>query len=288
MSDETPAADANEDASLLLDEFDEKLAAFQTLRKSDSSAADELLSSLGAQDDVDKDIVLELASKRPLGHPDRFPQAHAMAVRALEVLDRNGARPVKVSGLGLLNPIAAFFVQQVAHFIVRSHQSAVADEMLRLYGRREANCLPDDPQRRMLIRARTQMERVTPGFKRNALGVPVFLLGGAVLSTLMTLIQRALVTAMTEWWTRALATVIVGVFMLGVGWVILRGAAVARRRIQLTLDDPIKALWQTIGRCGEPPRDPSRTVALIAIILVLLPWLLIPTGLLVSWITELF
>ena len=96
MSDETsPTPDDNqqvEESSLLLDEFDEKLAAFKALRKSDSPAADELLSNLGAQDDVDRDIVLELASKRPLGHPERFPQAHTMAVRSLEVLDRNGAR----------------------------------------------------------------------------------------------------------------------------------------------------------------------------------------------------
>ena len=56
----------------------------------------------------------------------------------------------------------------------------------------------------------------------------------------------------------------------------------------MTLDEPVKALWQTIGRCGDPPRDPSRMVALIAIILALLPWLLIPTGLLVTGLTNLF
>ena len=64
MSEETPPA-----KDLLLDEFDEKLAAFQAFRKSDSAAADDLLSSLGAQDDVDRDIVLELASKYPWGTP---------------------------------------------------------------------------------------------------------------------------------------------------------------------------------------------------------------------------
>ena len=74
----------------------------------------------------------------------------------------------------------------------------------------------------------------------------------------------------------------------GVAWVILRGAAVARRRIKLTLDGPLNALWETIGRCGSPPSDPARTFGLIAVILALLPWLLIPTGLLVSWLTEIF
>ena len=78
-------AEASSDKSLLLDELDEKFAAFQVFRKSDTAAADELLGNLGAQDDVDKDIVLELSSARPLGHPERFEHANSLAVRALEV-----------------------------------------------------------------------------------------------------------------------------------------------------------------------------------------------------------
>ncbi len=271
----------------MVDEFGEKLAAFQAFRKTDSDAADGILNSLGASDEVDRDIILELSSRNPLGHPDRFPEAHSMAVRSLEVLGRNGPRPVSTSGLWILNPIASFFVQQVAHFIVRSHQATVVDEMLRLYSCREANCLPEDPHRRMLSRARHHMEKLTPGFKCNALGVPAFLLGGAVFSTLMGLIQRALNAAISTVWTKVVATVVLGLIMVGMAWIILRGAAVARRRIHLTLDGPIQGLWQTIGRCGKPPQDPSRNIALIAIILALLPWLLIPTGLLVGWLSEL-
>jgi hypothetical protein len=36
-------------------------------------------------------------------------------------------------------------------------------------------------------------------------------------------------------------------------WVILRDAAVARRRIVLTTEKPFDALYETIGRCGGPP-----------------------------------
>ncbi len=74
--------------------------------------------------------------------------------------------------------------------------------------------------------------------------------------------------------------------MAGVAWVILRGAAVARRRIHLSLDGPIGALWQTIGRCGDPPKDPSKALALIAIILAALPWVLIPVGIGVSALID--
>ena len=276
------------EAHLVLDEFGEKLAAFQAFRKTDSAAADDILNSLGASDDVDRDIILELSSKRPLGHPDRFEEAHSMAVRSLEVLDRNGPRPAQVRGLWILNPIAGFFVQQVAHFIVRSHQATVADEMMRLYARREANCLPGDPDKRKLTRTRYHMEKITPGLKRSALGIPAFLLGGAVFSSLMGLLQQAVTTALSTVLSRVIATLVLGMVIVGVAWVILRGAAVARRRIHMTLDGPLQALWQTVGRCGKPPQDPSRNIALIAVILALLPWLLIPSGLLVSWISGLF
>ncbi len=278
-----PAAGAHNDD--VVDEFGEKLRAFQAFRKSDSAASESILTALGAQDDVDKDIVLELSARRPLGHPDRFPEAHALAVRALEVLDRNGARGVRINSLGPVGPIAAFGVQQVTHLIVRSYQSTVADQMLRLYERREANTARDDPDRKLLMRARMQMERIAPGFKRNVLGVPAFFLGGAVLSGAVRILQLLLASALSTMLSKVIATVVLGMIIAALAWVILRGAAVARRRIHLTMDGPLVGLWNTIGRCGKPPRDPSRTIALIAIILTFLPWVLIPIGLFVGWIT---
>jgi hypothetical protein len=101
----TPSTDAaiSVDQSLVLDELDEKFRAFQAFRKSDSAATESILDALGAQDDVDRDIVLQLSSPAPLGHPERFAEAHALMVRSLEVLDRNGARGVRVRGLGPLS-----------------------------------------------------------------------------------------------------------------------------------------------------------------------------------------
>jgi len=275
----------SEPNDVIIDEFGEKLEAFQAFRKSDSAKSESILTALGAQDDVDKDIVLELGARRPLGHPDRFPEAHALAVRALEVLDRNGARGVKVTGLGPVSPVAAFGVQQVTHLIVRSYQSTVADHMLRLYERREANAARDDPDRKLLMRARMHMERIAPGFKRSVLGVPAFLLGGAVISGAVRVLQLLIASALSSLWSKVVATVVLGLLIAGLSWVILRGAAVARRRIHLTMDGPLEALWKSIGRCGHPPRDPSRAIAMVALILALLPWVLIPIGLIVGWIT---
>ena len=69
--------------------------------------------------------------------------------------------------------------------------------------------------------------------------------------------------------------------MLGaLSWVILRGAAVAHHRIRITVQDPLAALWETIGRCGKPPEDDAQQFAVYAIILTVVGWLLIPLGVL--------
>lgn len=279
MDERVTGAGSPADKSLVLDELDEKLAAFRAFRKSDADATNSILNNLGAQDDVDRDIVLELSATRPLGHPDRFEEAHRLAVRALEVLDRNGTRSVRVRRLGPLNPIAAFLAQQIAQFIIRSHMATVTDEMLRLYMRREATARTDDADRRKLMVARIQMERLSPGFKRNALGAAAFLFGGAVFSSAMSALSAGARSALDQTFGKVIISLVLAAIVFGVAWVLLRGAAVARRRIHITLDGPIDALWETIGRCGTPPRDPANVFGLIAIILAIVPFLIVPIGL---------
>jgi hypothetical protein len=192
--DKTPRASGPEH-DLVLDDLGEKLEAFQILRKSDHAATDALL-----------------------GHPDRFPKAHVLAVRSLEVLDRNGPRSVNVpKALGPLKPVAQFLVQLVTRFLIRSYLASAIDNTKRLYIRREANCLRGDPSRPMLHRARIDAELLTPGFKRNPLGVPTFLLGGAVLCGALQFIQRAIVAAVSTWWAKALITLVVMLLFLAVG-----------------------------------------------------------------------
>jgi len=84
-----------DEPNLVLDELEERFNAFQLVRKSDETAKDEVLSELGASSEDDADIILELSSTWPLGHPERFDSAHMLMVRSLEVLDWNGARGVK-------------------------------------------------------------------------------------------------------------------------------------------------------------------------------------------------
>jgi hypothetical protein len=59
-------------------------------------------------------------------------------------------------------------------------------------------------------------------------------------------------------------------------WCILKAAAIARRRTRIALDQPLHALWQTIGAAGHPPRDHSRQFATYAVILLVLAWIVVP------------
>ncbi len=281
-----PDEDAPSSPDLVLDELDEKFAAFQAFRKSDKDATNSILGDLGASDDVDRDIVLELSSPDPLGHPDRFPEAHALVMRALEVLDRNGIRgpSVKARWLGPLRPVAVWVVGLVTQFIVRRHQARIINALVDLYARREANCSLNDPSLRSITRARVHAERLAPGFRRNPLGVPTFLLGGAILSSAVSALQRFLVASIDALPGQIAVSLALFAVILGIGWAILLGSAAARRRIHLTLDKPLAALYQTIGRCGEPPRDQSRIFALIAIILILVSGFVVPLAFLVAWL----
>jgi hypothetical protein len=266
---------------LVLDELSQQLEQFRILRTgADTDATERLLGKLGAHDPVEAQIVLELSAQRPLGHPERFTEAHVLAMRSLEVLDRNGARVPPVPSLGPLKPIAEFGVQLVTRFIVRNHQADVIDAIRNLYTRRLAWCAPDDPSRMPMIRARLDAERVATTYKGNPIGVPTFLLGGAVISGLASAFRVLSEAVVGSRLAAGLAVAAAFIVLGGLSWMILRGAAVAHHRIRITVQDPLKALWETIGRCGNPPEDDAQMFAVYAIILTVIGWLVIPLGVL--------
>ena len=272
---------ATDDRPLVLDELSKQLEQFRILRKGvDTSATEQLLDQLGAHDPVEEQIVLELSAQRPLAHPERFTEAHVLAMRALEVLDRNGARAPRVPSLGPLKPIAEFGVQLVTRFLVRNHQADVIDAVRNLYTRRLAWCASDDPSRLPLLRARLDAEKVASTYKGNPIGVPTFLLGGAVISGVASGLRLVGDAALGSRVAAGLAVAIAFLVLGASSWMILRGAAVAHHRIRMTTEAPVRALWQTIGRCGNPPEDDAQTFAIYAVILTVVGWLLIPLGVL--------
>jgi hypothetical protein len=264
---------------LKLDAIRRKFGDFYSLRHTDTARADAVLADLGASDEADRDIVLELAAPKPLWRPERFLDAHTLFVRALEVLDRNATRKIRTPRIGPLGVVARFFIELVARFIVRSHLRTVTDETGRLYARREANSMPDDPARPLLRRARQDIAEIEPGFKRNPLGLPTFLLTGAVLSTILSWIQNVFGVFGTDSTTTIIATACLFLVAFLAAIIIVRGAAVAHRRIELTVSEPLAALYETIGRAGDPPNDQAGAFAVIAIVLTIVALLVVPIGL---------
>jgi hypothetical protein len=275
MSDAKENAPAQgDDDSLLLDRLD----ALRVLRADSDEDKGRLLEEIGGKGKAEQDTVNELSKPRPLWRPDRFEEAHRLMMRSLEVLDRNGARPAKMPKLGPLSPIAQWAVQQVNRWIVKSHQNTLVDRIRKLYERREANCVWGSSEHVMLRRARIDAVRVEQGFKGKALGLPTFLLGGAFLSGIFGAIQSAVKTAVDSRVGVIIVTVVIGLIMASLAWVALYAAAVSRRRIHLAVDQPLKALYETIGACGKPPKDQSYNFAIFAIIFTVLAWVVIPLG----------
>lgn len=262
---------------LLLD----KLDSLRVLRADTDEEKDALLFQIGGRGVVEREMVAQMSEVRPLQYPQRFEEAHRMMVRGIEVLDRNGARPAEVRRLGPLTPVAKWLVQQVTRWIVRSHLNRLVGRIGGLYERREANSAWGTSEHSMLRRSRLDIRRVQNGMSTKALGLPTFLLGGAVLTSIASGLQSV---------TRAALDSTAGVIVLGVilfavlaalSWVALYSAGVARRRIKLSTDQPMRALWETIGAAGKPPRDESYNFAAYAIVLLILSWIVIP---LVVWL----
>ncbi len=275
----TDAAVPNpDDSNLILDELSQHLRALRVLRVDNPDQAAVLLESLGASGKVEEDIVLQLGAIKPLWIPDRFEEANRLAMRSLEVLDRNGPRNTTLKTLGPLRPVGEWAVQLFTQLIVRSFQQTVVDRLRHLYSRREASSAWDSPEHHMLRRARIDIERIAPGLKGRALGLPTFLLGGAFISSILGGLKSLGEAIQNNNSILVVATVVMFIVFAGASWAILQAAAISRRRIKLTLDKPLAALFETIGACGNSPKDQSLSFALYAIVLTGLGWLILPLG----------
>jgi hypothetical protein len=286
MSDPTPAPpDATSDTheeqrgdhsidDLLLDKID----ALRVLRADTPEQRGAILEQIAGRGKPEQDIVSELSKRRPLWRPDRFEEAHRMAMRSLEVLDRNGVRAPKVPKLGPLTPIARYMLQQMTRWIVKGYQNRLVTNLRKLYERREANSEWGSPEHVMLRRARINAVQVEQGYKGDQLGLPAFLLGGAILSTLISTLRAFVVWALSGVVGIIVFSIVLLLVFASLAWAALNGAGVARRRIRLSTEQPVKALYETIGACGKPPGDDSYTFAVYAIILLVLAWILVPAA----------
>jgi hypothetical protein len=250
------------------------LARLKLLGGDDDEIA-KFLDSIEVTSPRERELLWEISRTRPLAHPDEFPHAHRNMAEALESLARHGYRGTHAGErLGRLAVVVRWGVMLVARYLVVSHIRNTANQIRNLYIMREIQATPGTPERLALNRARVDADRMVEAVAAKELALPTFLIGGAAISVAATLGRARDLLGSTTWATVfAVAGVVVG---LVASWFILRGAALASRRIRLAANGPARALWDAVGWCGSPPKDQTRTFVIVSLALTLGAWIIIP------------
>ncbi len=264
----------------LLDELTEQLdRTRQLLTGSPEAAAELALARFGGQAEVEARIALQLAVRQPLAQPERFAEAHRITMHALEVLEREGFRdPAVPRRLGPLTPVAQAGVEFVGEYIVKSYAEGIVGSLRKLYARREVQSPPASPERRLLAGARMETDRIAAGFSGGGLGAPALIIGGAAVPVLASVSGYLGALDFTNRWLLLATIGVLFVVFLSFSTILLRGAAVARSRSRLIMQQPLAALWETIGHAGNPPEDDSVLIATAALVLGALVWFVLPVG----------
>jgi hypothetical protein len=262
-----------------LDRLLGRLDAVRVLSERDEDEALAELEALAVQGRVETEMVAELAVRDVLAHPDRFVTSHVALMKALEVLDRNGGRTPELRIGGPLRPAATVLVQTLARLQVERYQRTVLSRVGDLYRRREAQSIAGSHEHVMLRRARWQVDRLLAEAPSGGLAITGLLLGGAALSFLGAAVSSVLDAINAHWWALLLTVLVFVAIALATCWVLIRSAATARRRIRITIDQPLAALYETVGGAGEPPDDPTRQFTLYSLLALIVGWVVVPAAL---------
>ena len=139
----------------------------------------------------------------------------------------------------------------------------------------QANSLPGSSEYRTLTSARRQIDRVSEDLVRRSGGLPAFLIGGATFSLLSSAVQEVTGSSVVL----VVVAVVTALLAIAAFWCVLTAAAIARRRTRIALDAPLRALYETIGSAGDPPRDRSRDFVGYAVLLLAVGWFVVPAAL---------
>lgn len=248
------------------------ISALHMISEADAEKANAVLEGLVEGDAVEKEILDELLDAEPLAEPQAFGTLHRTLMRALEVYDRNAHRPPAGMPGFVLKPIAQPIVTLLTMAMSNSFQERVIRDVRQLYLLREANSVIGTPEYRMLAIARRQLDAVYDAMTSRRQIIPAFLVGGAALSALASILDSLLHDAFGRY------VLFAAILLLTVGafWCLITAAAIVRRRTSLILDQPLKILWQAVGGAGRPPREPSKIFVIVATLLLLVGWVLTP------------
>jgi hypothetical protein len=259
-----------------LDElYDNPLERLQLLGGDDEAIA-AFLDEIDVRGPRDREMLRELARTSSLARPERFEDDHRRVLVALESLRRHGYHGSRAgSRVPLLRTPIRFLVELVARYVVVSHVKDVAMNLRNLYWLREMQSQPRSRELASLFKARTDAQALVDITKSREIGVPAFVIGGLLIPAAISISRLASGTT-REWWVALL----VGALGVAVGflisWFVLRGAALASRRIRPSVSLPLAELWRTVGNCGAPPKDQSRRFAAVAIALTVGVWIVLP------------
>jgi hypothetical protein len=232
----------------------------------------------------EREMLHEIARTRTLARPGDFAQAHRNMVEALESLARHGFHGSTAGrSAGPFRFVVRWGVQLVARYLVVSHIRDVSNRLRNLYGLREIESRPQTRERILLRRARMDAERMVDALSSREIGIPVFVIAGLGVPLLASLGRATGLLGSTLWGT---VIGVVGMLVaLAASWTIMRGAALASRRIRLATGGPARALWDTIGWCGQPPKGQTRTFLVVSVGLLLACWIMIPLLVAISVVT---
>lgn len=264
-----------------LDDFSDKLAAFQKLRSADPDAADRFLVDLGGEfAEAEETILQEMADTRIIRNPERFVLANRRAVKAVEVLYRNGRHGAPIKGWWIFTPVVQVLQIFITSYITRAHVRRLLQNTLELYSAREAQAERGSDDWHQIYWARRHLDQLDQRYRGDRFGIPIFLFSSAVITTAVGGIVELAHAAFTSDLLILIFTVTMLGVVLAVGSGIAQAAGIAKRRIRMTTDIAFASLYRVVGAVGKPPRDFAWIVALGAIAILLLLWVIIPGSLL--------
>lgn len=245
----------------------------------DEEAVASFLDQIAVTGPRDREMLGELARTRALADPEAFPVAHRRAVAALETLARHGYHGPQVARLvGPARSVVRWLIQLVARYVVVSYLRHTSTELRNLYWLREIETDVSCPDHAELQRARGDAEGLVTIFKRREIGLPSFVIGGLLIPVFATGWRLAQGVAFRNWWVALATGLVTALVVVGGSWLILRGAALASRRIRLSTRPALEDVWRAVGHCGKPPRDKSRQFAIVAISLTVGAWIVLPAA----------
>ena len=267
-----PSVPTQED---LEEHYDSPLERLQLLGGDDAAIA-AFLDEIDVRGPRDREMLAELARSSPLARPDRFDEDHRRVLIALESLRRHGHHGAAAgAGLGILRTPVRYVVELVARYVVVAYCKAIALHLRNLYWMREMQSVGGSRDLELLRPARFDAQALVEITKGREIGVPTFVIGAILIPAGLS-VWRLATGTVREWWIAVVVGIVGIVVGLLISWFVLRGAALASRRIRISVRPPLQELWKTIGNCGSPPTDHSRRFAVIAISLTLGVWIVLP------------